>query len=124
MKRPNGSGQLTASYWLFGASLCLAVLAFAKNVTDWKGDIDPEALAVRWLMGIASGSLFSLGLILLSVGWIIRAIYFLPGRELDEEIEARTVDHPKALNPTVSAFLILAGIAVAGLIAQAVLAPS
>lgn len=122
MKRPDGSGQLKASFWLLAVGIVSAMLAFSTNVIDYNGNIDPDKIAIRAALGLISGGLLSFAAFLAAVGWIIRAIYFLPGREIESETEA--YEEPRqALDPKITAILIVVAIATAGLIAQTVLIP-
>lgn len=84
-RRPNGSAQITWGGVLMAVSLFLFFRSSSIDVTDYSGRIDEAAIAERSLFGIASGGAFSLAIILMGVGWIVRAIYFLPGREISED---------------------------------------
>jgi len=97
-ERPDGSGQITASYWFFGISLCFAFV----SLISW-GSAD--GLAVSLLTAAASSGLCSLSFVLLSIGWIIRAISFLPGQVV-EKIDETPEPEEEPLNPIIRTIII------------------
>ncbi|MGE4321781.1 MAG: hypothetical protein AB7E60_01975 [Sphingobium sp.] len=79
-KRPDGSTQIIIGWILFAVSLSL-IFSLEFPEKSYLGVPDPSAMVWYWQRSIISSGLFGLSIILLSVGWIIRAIYFLPERD-------------------------------------------
>ena len=71
IERPNGNIPIQLS-WIF---LIISVGLFLWSLVEY------DNIVMSWLMQISSGGFFSLFLILWSVGYIVRAISFLPGRD-------------------------------------------
>jgi hypothetical protein len=85
LQRPNGEG---ATIW-GGLSLVLGVIAaFIAS--------GAETLQGFWMaIGIANLGI-GLGVLLLSLGYLVRAIWFLPGREIEEAEVADPTALPKS----------------------------
>jgi len=81
MERPNGS-QSTATGWLLIGVLSAVMAAIAKEM-NW---------LIIWLALANLG--IGLGVLLLSLGYLVRAIWFLPAREIDSGgIELQKCDY-------------------------------
>ncbi|MBY2927486.1 hypothetical protein FIM10_02165 [Sphingomonadales bacterium 56] len=77
MSRPDGSGQINGSVWLFIAAVVFFVLGFLVPNHPY-GSV---AGSDRFILLALSACAVSVGFPLLLVGLIIRAISFLPGKE-------------------------------------------
>ncbi len=122
-KRPDGSGQLKAGALFMAISIIAFLVSAGTDVTTSTGGLDADGLTRRGIFSLASGLTFALAITLLCVGWIIQAISFLPGREGDEGLDATEGRPDPLLGPKASAILVLAAIAIAGLVLQRLFAP-
>lgn len=73
LKRPDGGVLINIGFVLLAGSLLLFVLSMVADA--------PEAQPLRSLATLVSASALVIAVPLLAVGWIVRAIYFLPGRD-------------------------------------------
>lgn len=85
MKRPNGSGQIVCGWWCIAIGAIVAISAASMSVTTLGGEIDVDKLVQSRTYLLWGASLTGFGSLLLGIGWIIRALYFLPGRDIDAE---------------------------------------
>ena len=69
-ERPDGSLPMLFGWIALGASVLFEILA-----------VSADEVAGAWAATLAAGGFFSLFLVLWGVGYIVRAISFLPGRE-------------------------------------------
>lgn len=78
-ERPTGSAALT----LGGALLLLGVIAgliwIFTDPLGYLGEIDPAKLEQKFWAGVVAAGSISAGATTAAVGYIVRAIYFLPG---------------------------------------------
>lgn len=85
--RPDGSTPMMLGWAALVASLLLFLVSLVSGPAAYEmgpyGSASSVAdkLATQWLMQLGSGALFSLFLILWSVGYIVRAISFLPASD-------------------------------------------
>lgn len=79
LQRPNGEG---ATIW-GGVSIVVGVIA-AFIATG------AETLQGFWIAIAIANLGIGLGVLLLSLGYLVRAVWFLPGREIEEEVDAVT----------------------------------
>lgn len=88
-RRPDGTGQLISGVIIAIAGAGTFVSGMLTHVSRYP-TVDFEALAFRSQLLFGGGAMLSIALLLLAVGWILKAISFLPGR--DDVI--RTTGHP------------------------------
>jgi hypothetical protein len=98
--RPTGQVPMIIGWICFAIGIFLVLLSFGQGPEAWEVSMatklagNPyappdtfsrvaEAYARQWYYQIAAGGFFSLFLILWSVGYIVRAISFLPGKQAD-----------------------------------------
>jgi hypothetical protein len=97
-ERPTGSAPMIVGWVCFAIGITLLFMSLGQGPKSWDVSMatnlagNPyappetfsrvaEAYARQWHFQVAAGGFFSLFLILWSVGYIVRAISFLPGRE-------------------------------------------
>lgn len=79
MRRPDGTALIGGG----AALLAAAVLAFLIAISiDTDGYGGADRIATQWLLTLAAGAMFQVGLFLALAGALVRAIWFLPGEEL------------------------------------------
>lgn len=118
MKRPTGSGQIAGGVALLIAGGILFLLSMGVNVSGSSGGVDPDAMMKRWAMLIIAGSATGISFLLLATGWILRAIYFLPGRQVSE-LEDSSAAPVELKERATTQMLVVAIVAVVVLIAWA-----
>jgi hypothetical protein len=74
MQRPDGSQSTVIGWILIGAGIFAALFAAISPNLNW---------LIIWI-GLANLGI-GLGVVLLSLGYLVRAIWFLPGREFDAD---------------------------------------
>lgn len=92
-ERPDGSKPIALGWLSLVAALILLLLSMGMGPSDTQAHLAKwssygseyagtvaAAYAKQFLMQIAAGGFFSLFLVLWSVGYVVRAISFLPGR--------------------------------------------
>ena len=77
MERPTGAGQ-RAGGWVL---MIIGGIAFLLSLDN--SGVGVDSMMRQWSLMIISGSAFGLAVLLFAVGWILRAIWFLPGREVE-----------------------------------------
>jgi hypothetical protein len=75
--RSNG-GALIAGGWVM---IVLAALGLLLGVTTLASPRSVSGAASSWFLTVASVAIFQIGLLLAIAGYIVRAIWFLPGEE-------------------------------------------
>lgn len=93
-ERPTGRLPIIVGWICFGIAVVLVFISFAQAPQSWERDLaaNPYAsadlvarvaqgYARQWLLRLVGGGFFSLFLIFWSVGYIVRAISFLPGKD-------------------------------------------
>ena len=85
-------GRLIGGGWV---SVCISAICFVITlmypIRTIGGDLDPSSLQTKFIILVMAASLLSLGVILLALGCVVRAIYFLPGEAMklcDEAVRA------------------------------------
>lgn len=118
MRRPTGAGQIAGGWVMMAIGGIIFLLSLDVDIHG-AGSIDPDAMVRRWTMLIMAGTAFGLAILLFAVGWILRAIWFLPARESDPD-GAVEVNKPAApVNRSTTVLLVGAIIVVMFLIAWA-----
>ncbi len=77
VKRSNG-GAMIAAGWVM---IVLASFGLLFGVTTLSSPRSVSGLATSWFLTVASAGIFQIGLLLAITGYIVRAIWFLPGEE-------------------------------------------
>jgi hypothetical protein len=77
MNRPDGSNQIYCGWFAMLFSVIFVISGFKAEVSSY----EPDSFTHKVALLSVGGSLFGIALFLLATGWIIRAIYFLPGKE-------------------------------------------
>lgn len=89
--RPNGTMQITAGMWLAGSGIVLAAVgAFQpdliqpspidRSLYDATAQLNPWKWPLLW----GGSGLMSLGVLVWSLGIIVRSLFFLPGRAVEQ----------------------------------------
>ncbi|SCW56109.1 hypothetical protein SAMN02927924_01361 [Sphingobium faniae] len=78
--RPDGSGQITGAWVLLLLGMLVSVVGIFRDVSTYPS-IDLADLAAKWMMIYVGGAMITISFFLFLAGWIIRAIWFLPGRD-------------------------------------------
>ena len=79
-KRPDGKVLLACGWTALAVGLLLLLMSFSTGTSSY-GEIDPAALAAKWNLLIGGGGLLQIGIFLVIAGTIVRAIWFLPGKD-------------------------------------------
>ncbi|TZG25611.1 hypothetical protein [Sphingomonas montanisoli] len=84
LTRPTGTGFIACGAVLLFIALVSTFIAFTLKVDQsYIGEgvyaPDPEQAAVRFVAIVIAGSGISLGSFLFGIGFVVRAIWFLPG---------------------------------------------
>ena len=88
--RPNGTLPMTIGWICFAIAALLSLAALSQRPVHWQTGpyaspsaiaAGAERLANAAFLQFAAGGFFSLFLVLWSVGYIVNAISFLPGKE-------------------------------------------
>ena len=82
-KRPDGSVATTFGWTLIVAGVACAFFA-AKA----------ETVNMSWLMFAAGNLGISLGVLLVSLGYLVKAIWYLPAREINESVDETPAPSP------------------------------
>lgn len=82
--RPNGAWQTSAGKWLFALAMLSAIGAVFLPQPGSSNRLSDDDLALRAFLSMIAGASFASAILLASVGSIIRAIWFLPGRPNNE----------------------------------------
>lgn len=114
MERPTGAGQ-KAGGWVL---MIIGAIAFLLSLD--RSGVGVDSVMRQWTLLILSGSAFGLAMMLFAVGWILRAIWFLPGREI--EPEAAVTSSPAEIDDTNSSRSLAYGLIGAVFVTVAVLA--
>lgn len=119
-ERPDGVWQIHIALWLFAAAFFLLFGAFVIPDPGYDNVLKGDELALQMFLLLGSGVSFSLAMLLATVGTIVRAIWFLPGRTDYERNEADILlletpepyvsADPSKQNPVVVAVLVSATI--------------
>ena len=82
-ERPDGSVATTVGWVLIAGGVVCAFLAASAETSEW------------WWFLLAAGNLgVGVGVLLVSLGYLVKAIWFLPGRETAESVEAAPAPAP------------------------------
>lgn len=77
MNRPDGTNQIYCGWFAMIIAVVLVVSGMKAEVSSY----DPDSYAGKIVLISLGGALFGMSFFLLAIGWVIRAIYFLPGKE-------------------------------------------
>lgn len=82
-KRPDGSGQNVAAWCMVAIAILAFILVFMVN-GGGSGHIAQSDIVFGWLVTTVAFAATGLAVLLFSVGAILRALWFLPARDLPE----------------------------------------
>lgn len=77
--RSDGERFIVSGWVIFVLSIICLIIGLLYPDKTLVGETDLNALQTKFTIEIAAGSLSALGVIFLALGYIVRAIYFLPG---------------------------------------------
>ncbi|MCB2013835.1 MAG: hypothetical protein R3E11_05635 [Sphingobium sp.] len=89
--RSDGKTFIFWAWWMAGLALLLMTSAISKSPTNILGEFDPAAAHTKAQMATIAVIFAGLWLTFLITGHIIRALYFLPGDQMKECSETKTV---------------------------------
>ena len=76
MSRPDGTNQIYGGWIAFGLAIVFFVIGLNVEVSSY----NPGSSGERVLLIVVSACVAGLGFWLLTAGWIIRAIWYLPSK--------------------------------------------
>ena len=77
--RPTGEGPTTAGWFCFCGAVLLFIFSLGTPTETYNLSL-AEAYARQWIFQMGAAGAFSLAILLWCVGYIVKAISFLPGR--------------------------------------------
>lgn len=78
--RPDGSAQIKGGRVMLAAGIVIFMVGVFWDVRTYPS-LNLDDLAAKWCAIYLGGATLTVSFFLFIAGWIIRAIYFLPGRE-------------------------------------------
>jgi choline-glycine betaine transporter len=82
--RPTGEGAISIGGWAFALGVMCLIGSFFIETSRY-GEINYGAINWRWNLMLFGAGLAQLGTLVWLAGYIVRAIFFLPGKDDDAQ---------------------------------------